>query len=486
MPISSVTNRVVFNGDGSSAVFNFAFEFHATSDLAVFIHNSSRTEVVAPKVLTADYTVDGNIDFQGRFITGANVTFNSSPATGDKIIIFRSSVITSTYDLSQNGTISSQAIVKHLDYLTLQSQRANDQATRSIRLADGFPDAFDTALPPTLIKNAPLIINSSGLAMGLGVVSVASSGVATAFFGILPVANGGTGANISPTAFGVLFADSITTMDTTASGTDGDVLHGNGSSAPTFKPVSFNSSNFEGILKVGVGGTGTGTSYIQYGVMFASSATQMANTDVGGVAQILIGNGSSAPSFQSLDLAGGSSFINTLRVVNGGTGNSAFTQSRILFASSATQIAGIDPSTSGFLLTSNGSSAPTFKDMASNTETQSTIADNQSSHVSIASMDADSNDIIYKEFRYSILRNDGGADIRRESGSIEIEFKTASSIWVIASRRASEDALNIASSLIIFNTSTVGTIQYKSDLMNGTSYVGTMRWKAPVTINKEV
>ncbi len=71
----------------------------------------------------------------------------------------------------------------------------------------------------------------------------------------LPVANGGTGAAISATQYGLPYFSSTTVMDSTAAGTSSGVLQGNASGAPTW--VTTLSSTLQGnITAVGTVGTG--------------------------------------------------------------------------------------------------------------------------------------------------------------------------------------------------------------------------------------
>src|SRR3990167_10306385 len=165
MPISSVVNRVTYQGDGTSAVFSFPYEFHAQADLGVFVYNSTLTlaNMVATQTLNTNFTISGTADAQGIYQNGGNVVFNSTPNSQAQIVIFRSSVITNTFSISQNGPISSSGLNKELDYLTLIAQRYQDQAIRTVRLLDGFAPTFDPTIPANLKSqaNKALIVNSN-------------------------------------------------------------------------------------------------------------------------------------------------------------------------------------------------------------------------------------------------------------------------------------------------------------------------------------
>lgn len=314
MAISSDQNRVAYSGDGSSAVFNFQYEFHAESDLGVFIYNSSRPTFIVEQVLNTDYTVSGDQDSQDRFLNGANVVMNSSPATGDEIVIFRSSAVNSVFSLPFTGVIPSAELVKALDRLTLLAQRLNDQVTRSVRLDDAYPFAFDTKLPENLTPGAPLIVNSGATGVTLGVVAAGSS-----FIGILPMVNGGTGANLAPGVGDILYAASATAMSALSAGSAGEVLMAKGAAAPQYEKINVGSSEqITGILPVGNGGIGT-SSFPVAQILYGTSATSLLGISLG-TDQPLVGNTGGVPSGQPLNMASGSSVTGALGVANGGTG----------------------------------------------------------------------------------------------------------------------------------------------------------------------
>lgn len=122
-----------------------------------------------------------------------------------------------------------------------------------------------------------------------------------------------------------------------------------------------------------------------------------------------------------------------------------------------------------YYTTSSGGTTPA-------TETQQTIADNQSAAASITGLTVDSAVYIYAKVDYSIYRFNGSTDERRETGYFTLEYLSNSSTWQIGDRRGSSDALNIGtSSLSVTTTAGVAQVKYKSDNMSST--VGKMRWK---------
>lgn len=407
MAVSTVTNRVAYQGNGSSAVFSFPYPIHAQSHLSVFIYNSSVTVggIITPQVLNTDYSVQGTANAQGIYPSGFNIVMNSSPNSQAVMVLFRSSIITNAFAIGQGGPIPSTAINQELDYLTLINQRLQDQVTRAVRLPDGFYGTFDTSLPANLAQSANkrLIVNSTvtgwtfddtaasyvpnsvivaatnssitslgGAAAGQFLQSQGSSAPtwaainlssSTQIAGILPLVNGGTGIS-AVTQYGLIYASSATQLATVPSALAGLILISNGSSAPSFQ--TFAATNISsGSISVSFGGTGTATSYIQYGVLFASSATQLANTPAGGTDQPLIGNAGAAPSYQPLNLNSGSSVTGILNQPRGGTGTgTSFIQYGVMFASSATQMANTVAGGFDVPLVGNGAAAPSYRSLS--------------------------------------------------------------------------------------------------------------------------
>lgn len=356
MAVSTVTNRVAYQGDGTSAVFAFAFELQAQLDLAVFTYNSSSTTpgLILPQVLNTDYSFSGSIDPSGIYPNGGNIIFNSTPNAQTQVVLFRSSVVTNDFFMSQNGTVPSSSLNNTLDRLTLIAQRLQDLGTRSVRLADGYPRPFDPSLPANIAQAAGkrLIVNST--------------------------ASGWTfdetiGNYIRNT---LIIADTNSSLVSLGGSVAGKILVSNGSSAPSWGDVVFGSTALSGVVQQINGGTGTGTSSFTQGqVIFGGAlATFTESPDfvfddltkrltLGGEIRVssslvanlpLIVNGSGV--IQTTDL---------LPTSVGGTGtNTNYTQHGVIYASSATQFGTVPSAAAGLVLTSNGSSAPSYQTVA--------------------------------------------------------------------------------------------------------------------------
>lgn len=387
MAISSDQNRRTYSGDGSSAVFSYPYEFHNDSDLAVLIYNSSRSTITVAQALTTNYNISGTKDTQGRYLNGANIVFNSSPATGDEISIFGSTSVNSNYALGFNEHISRPDLIKAMDHLVLITQRLNNQVTRSMRLPDSYPyTSFDPRLPERILPSSVLATNSSGLAIellftvgssslvpsggidvpligqGLGVPPVFSalnlvSGSST--IGNLPVSKGGT-AHSSFVQASMVYASGNNILSFVSVG-GGDVpFVGNPGGAPSFQALNLLSgSSTIGVMPVTKGGTAH-SSFVAASMVYASSASVLSFIANGGADQPLVGNIGGPPSYQPLNLASNSSVINILSTSKGGTGNSGFIQYGVAYFETATQIGVVPSAAGGRVLTAHGSSAPTF------------------------------------------------------------------------------------------------------------------------------
>lgn len=117
------------------------------------------------------------------------------------------------------------------------------------------------------------------------------------------------------------------------------------------------------------------------------------------------------------------------------------------------------------------------------TETQFTIADNQSSFQNITGLVFDKTLVNSVKVEYTIYRTNGSSIERRESGSFTITYKPVAVAWTITRRAESDDdALNMGASSL--GVTAAGQIQYKSDSI-GATYVGKMRYKVLTAFNKE-
>lgn len=117
-------------------------------------------------------------------------------------------------------------------------------------------------------------------------------------------------------------------------------------------------------------------------------------------------------------------------------------------------------------------------------EKNQTITDNQSSYANITDAVIDGASYGSGVFEYTIYRDDGSSDERRETGVIRLGYKQRAGTWEITERRSGGDALNVADSIDVNTSGTEGQLRYKSDSMGGT-YTGKITWKLIGTTDLE-
>jgi len=180
----------------------------------------------------------------------------------------------------------------------------------------------------------------------------------TGVTGTLPVANGGTGLS-SYTTGSLLYASGTTTIAGLADTAIGNVLLSNGIGvAPVWGqvPLAGTSQAVTGVLPIANGGTNSNATPTQGGVGYGTG-TAHAYSAAGTSGQVLQSNGTSAPSFvnassfavttfsggttgltPSTATAGAITLAGTLATTNGGTGLTSFTSGGALYATSTSAL----------------------------------------------------------------------------------------------------------------------------------------------------
>lgn len=230
MSLSSLPNRIVYVGDGSSATFSFPYYFFNQTDLKVYLYNTL-TANIENQVINTNYTVSGTTS-NGLYLGGGSVVMASAIVSTTQIVITRDPTQTQNFILQQNANIPSASLTQQLDYLTLLIQRQQDLNSSSVRLNDGLNASFNPILPTSIptASNCYLVVNSSG-----------------------------TGWDFA--------------LNNNGFGTAGYVLTGNGSTAiATFQSIALTGSGVTGILPISRGGTGTSTVFPVGEVVFTGSA----------------------------------------------------------------------------------------------------------------------------------------------------------------------------------------------------------------------
>ncbi len=248
-------------------------------------------------------------------------TFPASAPTANQVLSASSvsgSSITLTWatSASGSGTVNSGSSGKVAYYpsagTTVDDATALDYSTTSPHLS--ITAQATTAIPLKLIGIASQSVDLFQVATsGANVFTVGSAGIST-------------------------FANSTAATNTTSGALiiTGGIGVGSTSYLSTTNIITLTLTN---ALAVGQGGTGTSSAPTQWGVIFATSASQYNSTAAGSTDQVLkSGGGSGAPSFGSVNLASSNAVNGTLPLANGGLGTTTFTQNGVLYGNLATSI----------------------------------------------------------------------------------------------------------------------------------------------------
>jgi hypothetical protein len=126
MTVSSATQKVQYNGNGSTTVFAYTFKIFDQNDLTVIVRSATGTETV--KTITTHYTVSG-VGSAG----GGNVTMLTAPASGETLTILREQDLVQELDLVENDPFPAQSLEDALDKLTFVVQQQGEELDRSIK-----------------------------------------------------------------------------------------------------------------------------------------------------------------------------------------------------------------------------------------------------------------------------------------------------------------------------------------------------------------
>ncbi len=126
MTVSSATNKVSYNGNGSTTVFAYGFKIFDQDDLTVILRNASGGETT--QSISTNYTVSGV-----GSASGGNVTMGTAPASGESLTIIREQPLTQGLDLVANDPFPAASFEDQLDKLTFMVQQHQEELNRSIK-----------------------------------------------------------------------------------------------------------------------------------------------------------------------------------------------------------------------------------------------------------------------------------------------------------------------------------------------------------------
>lgn len=166
MSVSNPTDKVIYNGDGTTVSFTITFQYLQNADIAVQVITLSTGSV---------FNAIAGVDYN---IVGANVVFVVAPLTGTNIILLRNIAILQPVSLPENNPFPSAVVEAELDRLTMICQQIGETIGRTLVLSPNVSTSFDSTITPP--SAAGLFLQVNGTGTGFQFVPIASgSGIAS-------------------------------------------------------------------------------------------------------------------------------------------------------------------------------------------------------------------------------------------------------------------------------------------------------------------
>ena len=158
MTVSTTTNKVIRDGDGSQLTFGYSFKIFADGDLDVYVRTAAGSETL--QTISTNYTVTG-----AGNDAGGNVVFvaGQAPSATEKVVIQRKLSLTQSTDYTPNDPFPAESHEEALDRLTFITQQIQEEVDRSIKASVGntFADPEFT-VPATTRANKVFAFDSDG------------------------------------------------------------------------------------------------------------------------------------------------------------------------------------------------------------------------------------------------------------------------------------------------------------------------------------
>lgn len=156
MTVSSTTNIIVYEGNGATTIFDYAFLIPTQDDAVITYTDADGTATV---LSTTQYSITGLDDPTGGAVT---FTWQGSPAAnGTFLSIQRVLPLVQETDLVNQDGFYPQVVEDALDYLTMLIQQINTTNTQAIRVSASEDPPNE--LPATALRaNQALVFDSDG------------------------------------------------------------------------------------------------------------------------------------------------------------------------------------------------------------------------------------------------------------------------------------------------------------------------------------
>ena len=168
MTVSSTTLRNSFNGNGSTTAFSYTFKIFASTEMKVFIRNTT-TEV---ETLRTQGTGSTNYGISGVGSTsGGTVTFVTAPASGESVILLRDTSNLQETDYLPADPFPAESHESALDSLTHQVQEIQDELDRSLKTSKTLTDLTSPEITQKASARASKILGFSSDGASLALVT---------------------------------------------------------------------------------------------------------------------------------------------------------------------------------------------------------------------------------------------------------------------------------------------------------------------------
>lgn len=143
MTINTTTNRVSYDGDGSTIEFVVPFVFFGADEIEV-VERVAATGQETTKMLTTDYIVEGGGGGSGT------VRAHSSPPATVSWTIIRNTKRSQEIDYTDNDPFPAETHESGLDRATMIAQDSIADTDRSLKFAKTDADSLDPTLPSSV------------------------------------------------------------------------------------------------------------------------------------------------------------------------------------------------------------------------------------------------------------------------------------------------------------------------------------------------
>ena len=150
--IAAVTRRAVYTGSAGTGPYAFSFACLATSDIAVYVNTSLKTE-------TSDYSVT----LSATTGTGS-VTLGSAASGSDTVTLVGSRALARTTDFVTSGSLTASALNTDFDSLVIFAQQLSEENSRNLKapVTEGISGTTDMTIPAKAARLGKLLqFNSS-------------------------------------------------------------------------------------------------------------------------------------------------------------------------------------------------------------------------------------------------------------------------------------------------------------------------------------